>query len=217
MRLMGNRFQARLATVVCALTVVPVGLPFAPAATAAPCPDAEVVFARGTHEPDGLGEVGQGFVDALGPRLGGRSLGVYAVEYPAEDDYFNSTVSGGEAARDHILRVVAECPTTRIVLGGYSQGAAVASGVTSVLPPEVASHVVAVALFGAPTSGLSAMLAGGADLPTVNPAFTARTIDLCIDGDPICSSGMDLSAHTGYVAAGMTDQAADYAAARIVQ
>lgn len=214
---MGNRFLARVASVVCAPMAVLAGVPCAPAATASPCTDAEVVFARGTHEPDGLGEVGQAFVDALGPRLGGRSLGVYAVDYPAEEDYYNSAVSGGENARAHILGVVGGCPTTKIVLGGYSQGAAVATGLTSALRPDVADRIVAVALFAAPTSGLSAMLAGGADLPELNPVFAGRTIDLCIEGDPICSSGLDLSAHTGYVAAGMTDQAADFAAARIVQ
>jgi len=44
----------------------------APAATAQPCSDVEVVFARGTGEPPGVGIVGQAFVDALSAQVGGR-------------------------------------------------------------------------------------------------------------------------------------------------
>ena len=37
----------------------------APSAAAAPCPDVDVVFARGTDEPPGVGVVGQTFIDAF--------------------------------------------------------------------------------------------------------------------------------------------------------
>ena len=36
-----------------------------PVADAKPCADVEVVFARGSDEPPGVGKVGQAFVDAL--------------------------------------------------------------------------------------------------------------------------------------------------------
>lgn len=45
-----------------------------PSASAAPCPDVEVIFARGTHEPPGTGAAGQAFIDALRPQIGERSL-----------------------------------------------------------------------------------------------------------------------------------------------
>ncbi|EUA40267.1 cutinase family protein [Mycobacterium avium subsp. avium 2285 (R)] len=51
-------------------------------ASAAPCPDIEVTFARGTAEPPGVGGVGQAFVEALRSQAGARSLGVYPVNYP---------------------------------------------------------------------------------------------------------------------------------------
>src|SRR5437660_997587 len=57
--------------------------PPAPAASADPCPDVEVLFARGSGEPPGVGNIGQQFVDALSGRIGGRSLGVYQVNYGA--------------------------------------------------------------------------------------------------------------------------------------
>ena len=61
--------------------------PVSPAAFADPCSDIAVVFARGTHQDPGLGNIGQAFVDSLTSQVGGRSVGVYAVNYPANDDY----------------------------------------------------------------------------------------------------------------------------------
>ncbi|MGV9803633.1 cutinase family protein, partial [Mycobacterium sp. NPDC003449] len=50
-----------------------------PSASAAPCPDVEVIFARGTNESPGTGPTGQAFVDALRPQIGRQSLAVYPV------------------------------------------------------------------------------------------------------------------------------------------
>lgn len=58
--------------------------------SAEPCPDVEVVFARGTGEPPGIGSVGGLFVDALRSQVGAKSLGVYAVNYPASNDFASS-------------------------------------------------------------------------------------------------------------------------------
>src|SRR3954471_6798879 len=60
-----------------------------PPTAAAPCPDVEVVFARGSGEPPGVGGVGGAFVDALRSDIGARSLGVYAVNYQASTDFGN--------------------------------------------------------------------------------------------------------------------------------
>src|ERR1700736_2910330 len=61
--------------------------PSPPMAAAASCPDVEVVFARGSGEPPGVGGVGGAFVDALRGQIGARSLGVYPVNYPASPDF----------------------------------------------------------------------------------------------------------------------------------
>ena len=53
-----------------------------PTASAQPCPDTQVVFARGKGEDPGVGPTGQAFVDALRGALGGKSLDVYPVNYP---------------------------------------------------------------------------------------------------------------------------------------
>jgi len=192
------------------------GLPFGPpAASADPCADVEVVFARGTNEPPGPGFIGQALADSLGAQLPGRSLAVYAVNYPASTDYLTSSAAGSGDASAHVENLVAVCPNTKIVLGGYSQGAAVAELATAAMPPSVADHVAAVALFGRPSSAYSESLVGGVALPTIAAPYAAKTIDLCLPDDPICSSGASMMAHVSYIPAGMANQAATFAAERI--
>src|SRR5258708_9175918 len=87
-------------------------------ASAGPCPDVEVVFARGTNEPPGVGSVGQAFIDSLRSQVGGRSVGVYAVNYPATDDFVRSSLAGAGDARAHVQSMVANRPNPRTVLGG---------------------------------------------------------------------------------------------------
>ena len=188
-----------------------------PAASADPCSDVAVVFARGTHQDPGLGDVGQSFVDSLTSQVGGRSVGVYAVNYPANDDYHNSATAGSDDASAHIQDTVASCPNTKIVLGGYSQGSTVIDLATSGMPAPVADHVAAVALFGEPSSGFSSMLWGGQPLPVISPLYAGKSISLCTPDDPICSPGGNIIAHVTYIQSGMTNQAATFAANRLGQ
>ena len=195
-----------------ALLSVPI---HSPAASADPCSDIAVVFARGTHQEPGLGNIGQAFVDSLTSQVGGRSVDVYAVNYPANDDYHNSASAGSDDASAHIQDTVASCPNTRVVLGGYSQGSTVIDLATSAMPAPVADHVAAVALFGEPTSGFSSMLWGGQPLPTIGPQYASKTISLCAPDDPICSGGGNIMAHVSYIQDGMTNQAATFAAGKL--
>jgi cutinase len=199
---------------VAAAWALPIALSHLPSAAADPCPDVEVVFARGTTEPPGVGGVGQAFVDSLRSQLGGRSVGVYAVDYPASRDFDSSTPAGANDASGHIQSMAANCPSTRMVLGGYSQGAAVIDISTTAMPPQVADHVAAAALFGGPKSAFADTLSPG-PLPTIDPAYAAKTIDLCVPNDPICSNGVDMGAHVAYVQTGMVNQAAGFAAGRL--
>jgi cutinase len=201
-----------------------------PSASADPCPDVEVVFARGTFEPPGVGDTGQAFVDALRSKVGGKSVDVYPVNYPASLD-FSTAAAGIIDATNKVRDVVANCPSTKMVLGGYSQGAAVIAyttedslpngytmppGITGPMAPEVAKHVAAVALFGKPSSGFLQMIYTGAPPITVGHLYSGKTTDMCIPDDPICSpTGDDNGAHTLYAVNGMAGQAADYAAHRL--
>jgi cutinase len=207
-----------------------------PAASADPCPDVEAVFARGTSEAPGVGGVGQAFVDALRARVGNRSFAVYPVNYPASSDFnagieFAATVIEGiRDAANHVQATAANCPNTRIVLGGFSQGAAVAGFTTSAvipegvpaafvpppMPPEVANHVAAVVLFGKPSDQW--LRGAGAPTVVIGPLYVPKTIDLCADGDTICNGapvGGPTVAHASYGFNGMVNQAAEFAASRL--
>jgi cutinase len=48
--------------------------------------------------------------------------------------------------------------------------------------------------------------------PITSSVFGGRSIDLCKDGDPICSRGRNPFAHSDYVSSGLTNQAANYVA-----
>jgi cutinase len=200
-------------------------------ASAAPCPDVEVTFARATTEPPGVGVVGREFVDALRSQVGGRSVGVYPVNYPASEDFVPSANAGASDASAHVESMIATCPNTKMVLGGYSQGAMVIDQITiaqfpiaglvpATLSADQADHVAALALFGNPADRYL-----GAPVSTVSPWYGAKSIDLCAPGDPICTPGgalaapthdeMFSAAHLSYPSSGMPAQAAAFAASHL--
>ena len=204
--------------------------PEAAAAPGAACPDVEVVFARGTFEAPGVGAVGQAFIDSLNTRLPNQTVGVYAVNYPASLD-FGAAADGIVDATNKIEATANSCPNTKIVLGGYSQGAAVAGystadavpagfalpdGITGPMPPTVASHVAAVALFGTPDPWFLGLVDRSAPPITIGNTYAAKTIQLCNDGDPVCfPGGLDRSAHSAYKTNGTADQAAAFVAGQL--
>jgi cutinase len=210
-----------------------------PTASAQPCPDVEVVFARGTGEPPGVGGVGQAFVDTLRSQIGARSMDVYPVNYVASGDFGDrigfarTVVDGIRDAGAHVEATAANCPNTRIVIAGFSQGAVVAGYVTAAvipdavpaefrsfipnpMPPDVANHVAAVVLFGKPSAQW--LSEAGAPPVVFGPLYVPKTIDLCADGDTICNGaplGGPTVAHALYPMNGMVNQAAEFAASRV--
>jgi cutinase len=174
-----------------------------------------------------VGATGQAFVDALNARLPGKTVEVYAVNYPASLDFGRAT-DGIADATNKIAAIAANCPTTKIVLGGYSQGAAVAgyttadtvpagfalpAGITGPMPAAIAPHVAAVVLFGTPDDWFLNLVDHDAPAITIGGPYAAKTLELCATGDPVCfPGGLQRSAHSSYKDNGMADQAADFAA-----
>jgi cutinase len=212
------RMSAWLAAITSTLVCAAASLAVTPSAAADPCPDIEVVFARGTNDAPGLGRPGQAFADALQGQVGGRTLTTYGVNYPASYDFL-AAADGAADATNRISAVAASCPSTRIVLGGYSQGAAVVDMLAGIpplgnkigevgsappLPGSLVPNVAAVAVFGNPATKFGN--------PVTSSVFGGKAIDLCKDGDPICSHGRNPFAHSDYVSAGLTDQAANFVA-----
>ena len=141
-----------------------------------------------------------------------------AVVVAAEVDVGANDMSG------HAQSMAATCPNTKLVLGGYSLGAAATDvvvavnipgfGFTNPLPAAVDRHVAAVALFG---NGTQRVLG-----PALNfsPAFAGKTIDLCAANDPICTrsfQNLQWAAHLepSYVDSGLVNQAADFVAGKL--
>jgi len=195
-------------------------------ASAAPCPDVDVTFARGTDEPPGVGGVGQAFIDSLRSQAGGRSVAVYAVNYPAGDDFAPSASAGAVDVHAHVTSMVANCPNTKLVLGGYSLGAMaidlatiarmpIAGLIPDILTADEAAHGAALATFGNPSDRYL-----GAPVNEVSPWYGAKAIDLCAPGDPVCTPGGALAlpshdelfspVHLSYQGSGMPSQAATF-------
>jgi cutinase len=227
--------RAALSTIFAAIAVVAIltgsfAAPSAANAAGDSCPSIEVVFARGTFEAPGVGATGQAFVDALSARLPGKTVDVYAVNYPASLD-FGRAADGIVDASNKIETISASCPTAKIVLGGYSQGAAVAgytttdsvpagfalpAGITGPMSPAIAPHVAAVVLFGTPDTWFLNLVDHNAPPITIGQLYTAKTLQMCAAGDPVCfPGGLSRAAHSSYKDNGMADQAADFAAHQV--
>jgi cutinase len=201
-----------------AAAVAPSGMP---GAAAANCSQVQVVFARGRYESAGTGVLGNAFVNALQSKVS-KNIGVYAVKYGADTD----VDVGANDMSHHIQDVVNNCPDTRLVLGGYSLGAAVtdvvlaapiaAFGFDSPLPPGIDQHVAAVALFGNGSQWVG-------PITNFNPIYNDRTIELCHGADPVCNpadpntwkENWPQHLASAYINAGMANQAADFVAGKL--
>jgi cutinase len=207
------RIVAGAPLMVLAFLTAPAAGPLAPTATADDCPSAEVVFARGTGEPVGPGGPGQAFYDSLTSQLPGKTINLYPVNYPSTTDYVNSAHAGADDAVAHVQGTAANCPNTKIVLGGYSQGAGVMDITSHRLSAPVASRVAAVALFGNPQSSYAKSLSDN-QIPAIDASYSPKTIDICLPNDNICAEGGSIIAHLGYVP-DSTNQAATFVAGKL--
>lgn len=215
---MWENFGMRVISAISVGLLAATGLATAAPAQSADCRDVELVFARGTSEPAGLGRVGRALSDQLAASLGGRSFGTYAVNYPASYDFL-AAADGATDATNRIAAVSQACPDTRFVLGGYSQGAAVVDmllgipplgdkvgdvGSAPPMPQSLASKVAAVAVFGNPATKF------GNPASVALPPFAGKVIDLCNPGDPICSQGRNPLAHVSYEKTDLVSQAVGF-------
>ena len=212
---------ATAALLAATLVFAPVTTPALISKASASCPPVEVVFARGRQESPGAGVVGNAFVSALRSRVN-RNVSLYAVRYPADTE----VDVGANDMSAHVQSTINGCPDTRVVLGGYSLGAAVTDvvmaapgpmfGFTNPLPPGADQHIAAVALFGNGTQWVG-------PITNFNPTYADRTIDLCHGTDPICNPADphtwqdNWPQHAGnlYISDGMVNQAADFVAGKL--
>ncbi|KUI25793.1 cutinase [Mycobacterium sp. IS-1742] len=190
-------------------------------ASAQSCPQAELIFARGRTEAPGAGVIGNALISALRNKTD-KDIDLYTVQYPADTEID----VGANDMSSRIQDMAGRCPDTRLVLGGYSLGAAVtdvvlaapiaAFGFEKPLPPGMDRHIAAIALFGNGVAWVG-------PITNFSPLYRERTIELCHGADPICSPADPNTwegnwpdhAARAYVNAGMVNQAADFIAGRI--
>ncbi len=187
-------------------------------ATPANCPDVLVIGARGSGQT-GYGEQVGGVVRGIVSDVGRAGLTVkdVSLDYPAisladsfglalfTGEYDRSVDTGVAALTAELDALRTACPTSRVVLVGYSQGAQVIKKTMLARPPV--DRVESVILLGDPTrdtvqTGLFRLgdkaIVNPGSLGAVNIASHIRplAIDVCAVNDAVCSgSGLNFQGH----------------------
>ena len=125
------------------------------------CAQVSIITARASTEAAGEGITGALVTQVVNAST--QTVSRAAVSYPATlNNYNNSSLQGINALKTQLTNLVNSCPSTKVVLMGYSQGAHVVGDVLgggqggslgTATPPiaaNISSHVVAVATFGDP-------------------------------------------------------------------
>lgn len=216
------------------------------------CADFHWIGAAGSGQRDGAGLNANGgmggvvFQSYLQLRdelaASGRTITAEAVQYPAAPvplegglggwmGFMDSVEAGTDATADQFEAFTERCPTTKVVLAGYSQGAMVIHRNLEDLADD--PHVAAALLIAdgdrlptdttinlgstavVPTVGKGVAqehsFLASAPTSTLPPEIGARTVSVCDVGDPVCDSDPDadtdamspasLAIHTSYAPA----------------
>ncbi|KAF9699393.1 hypothetical protein EKO04_002648 [Ascochyta lentis] len=158
------------------------------------CRAVTVIYARGTTQEGNVGSAdseGPTFFNALASRLGGVSrLAIQGVTYPADIFGFlaGGDANGATTMFNLINTAISKCPSTKIVVSGYSQGAQLVHTATQRLTAAAAARVSAVVTFG------------DADRDeTFGSVATSKVLIICHNGDNICDNGIITTAqHRNY-------------------
>jgi len=191
------------------------------------CSPVHIVVARASTEAQGEGMI-RSLSSAVKKAIPGTTS--EAVVYTAKlAPYGPSEIQGVAAAKQQVTAYVKKCPTSKIVLMGYSQGADVVGSVVCgggdftgamsgfkvelgpavpAIEPEIGSHIVAVVMMGDPRfTGGRSFNKGTAKTSGQFPhtaqqdckGYESRLASYCDDGDEFCAKGKSLAPHLGYL------------------
>ncbi|EPS38417.1 hypothetical protein H072_7835 [Dactylellina haptotyla CBS 200.50] len=142
------------------------------------CKPYTLIFARGTSEPAGnLGSVGTPFAAAL-EGLYKDDLAVQGVNYGATPQ---GALAGGDASGSTAMYnlVIKACPSTKIIIGGYSQGAQLVHNAIAKMTQAQANKIKAIVTFGDPKR-----------TEAYGKGLAAKATTYCHAGDTICTTPM---------------------------
>ncbi|ODM21006.1 hypothetical protein SI65_04059 [Aspergillus cristatus] len=149
------------------------------------CQPLTFIFARGTTELGNMGSVvGPPVAKQLASQTNNK-VTVQGVDYPA-DAAGNASLgsSGGPKMASLVKQALKQCPNTKVVLGGYSQGSMVVHNAANSLS---ADQISAAVLFGDPFKAQS-----------VGKLDDSKRKEYCAQGDPVCLNGGNIMAHLSY-------------------
>jgi acetylxylan esterase len=223
-----GRFRRRLAAVVAvgaigglALTSVAVMQANATAAPGSGCAKVAVITARASGEAAGEGITGSLVTQIVNTST--QTVSRASVTYPATlTNYASSSAQGESALKTQLTNEVNACPTTKVVLLGYSQGAQVVEDMfsgggggllgatTAPLATSITSHVAAVATFGDPrhvtgvavdlgTARTNGLFPRSASQDSALAAASSKIQAYCDANDEFCASGASLQVHLTYL------------------
>jgi cutinase len=117
------------------------------------CKDIIMLFARGSTEPGNMGVIcGPPTANGLKSNFGADKVAVEGIDYGAL--LSTNFVPGGADPRGVqemqrlIQQVTTQCPDSKLVVGGYSQGAALTHRAVEDLPQAQKNKIVAAFTFG---------------------------------------------------------------------
>ena len=157
------------------------------------CKQVTFIFARGTSEAGNMGSVvGPPLADALKSAFGDDNVAVQGVDYAADaSGAVTGSISPGQADGAKKMTQLAQqaassCPTSKVVLSGYSQGAQQVHGALQDL--GAGNKVAAAVTFGDPLSSQP--------FQNIN---ASQTKVFCADGDAVCNGTFNITpAHLSY-------------------
>ena len=109
-----------------------------------PCKAITVLFARGTTSSGNMGtSTGPPFVQAIGALVGANNIAVQGIDYPASIIGFlqGGDTNGGVLMANLAARAMTQCPNTKVVLSGYSQGGQLVHKAAKQLSAAVAAKI----------------------------------------------------------------------------
>ena len=185
------------------------------------CAAVHIITARASTEAQGEG-ITRALVDQI-INTSAQTITRDAVVYPATlNNYNSSSLQGINALKQLLTTEVQNCPTEKIVLLGYSQGAHVVLDVLgggqggslgTATPPiasNISSHVTAVATFGDPrhvvnqafdlgTATRNGRFPRSSTQLQVLSGFAPRIAAWCDANDTFCASGFSTQVHLTYL------------------